>query len=56
MATQTMILVTKDTRDRLARLKYSKSFRSFEEAIVHLLKEAEEKESNDERTGSRAPA
>jgi hypothetical protein len=46
MASQTTtILVSTATRDRLVSLKYSKHFRTFEEAIVHLLKEHEEKES-----------
>jgi hypothetical protein len=50
MATQTMIKVSTNTRDRLARFKYSKGFRSFEDAIADLLKEHEEKESYEQQS------
>ena len=52
---ETTVKVSTDTRERLARLKYSKHFCTFEEVIVHLLKEHEEKESDD-RTVSTVPA
>jgi macrodomain Ter protein organizer (MatP/YcbG family) len=55
MAVQTTVLVSKETRDRLARLKYSKSFRTLDDTIVHLLEEHEEKEGN-ARSPPDAPA
>jgi hypothetical protein len=45
VALETTVKVSTGTRERLARLKYSKHFRTFEEAIVQLLKEHEAKES-----------